>query len=63
MEPMSDPRPLSDLEDDAAGQLAVEWVLVTIVVTIPIILLIPTMLWTVSVYFYRIAEVVSLPFP
>lgn len=63
MRALSEPRPLDELNDDDAGQMAVEWILVTIVVTIPIILLIPTMLWTVSVYFYRIAEVVSLPFP
>lgn len=63
MQALTDPRSLDELGADAAGQMAVEWVLVTLVVTIPIILLLPQMLWTVSVYFYRVAEVVSLPFP
>ena len=61
--PMSDPRPLSDLEDDATGQLATEWVLVTSVIVIPIILLIPWMLAIITAYWYRIAEVISFPFP
>ena len=63
MEPMSDPRPLVDLEDDASGQLATEWILVTSVVVVPIILLIPYMLSIVKTYWYRIAEVISFPFP
>ena len=63
MEPMSDPRPLSDLEHDTHGQLATEWVLVTAVIVIPIVLLIPWMLAIVKAYWYRIAEVISFPFP
>ena len=61
--PLSRPRPLGDLNGDAAGQLATEWVLVTSVIVVPIILLIPWMLSLVDIYFYRVAEVISSPFP
>ena len=40
-----------------------EWVLVTAVVVMPLIMLVPTMMWMIDVYFYRIAQVVALPFP
>jgi hypothetical protein len=61
--PLSSPRPLRDLDGNTAGQLLTEWVLVTAVIVIPIILLIPMMLEMMRIYFYRVAEVISLPFP
>lgn len=63
MAPLSDPRPLGELDDDATGQLATEWVLVTSVIVIPIILLIPWMLAIITAYWSRIAEVICFPFP
>ena len=56
-------RPLAELVDDASGQLVVEWVLLMSVVVIPLIVLVPTMLQMIHVYYYRIAEMVCLPFP
>jgi hypothetical protein len=63
MKPLSSPRALSDLQDDDAGQAATEWVMVLGVVVIPLILLIPWFFAMIYVYFYRVAEVISLPFP
>ncbi len=56
-------RALVELGDDVTGQLVTEWVLVTAFVVMPMILLIPTLLGMIRLYFYRIAEVVHLPFP
>ncbi|MHC4083570.1 MAG: hypothetical protein ACYSU2_19845, partial [Planctomycetota bacterium] len=63
MRPLSSPRPLSNLESDDAGQAATEWAMVLGVVVIPLILLIPWIFAMIHVYFYRVAEVISLPFP
>lgn len=57
------PRHLSELEDDASGQLATEWILVTGLLVMPMIILIPSFLAMIRTYFYRVAEVVHLPFP
>jgi hypothetical protein len=48
---------------DTTGQLATEWILVTAVVVLPIILFIPTMLEILNSYFNRVAGFVALPFP
>ena len=56
-------RPLRELHPDAAGQLATEWALLTATVVIPILLCVPMMLGMIQIYFYRIAEVICLPFP
>ena len=56
-------RALVELSDDVSGQLVTEWVLVTAFVVMPMILLIPTLLGMIRLYFYRTAEVVHLPFP
>jgi hypothetical protein len=61
--PLTDPRPLDELGSETTGQLATEWMLVTIVVVLPLMLLVPTMIEMISVYFYRVAEVICLPFP
>ena len=61
--PLSAPRPLNELNRDATGQLATEWLLVTAFVVIPFIMLIPTMLEMLNSYFNRIAGFVALPFP
>jgi hypothetical protein len=63
MRPLSSPRPLKDLERDDAGQAVTEWAMVLGVVVIPLILLIPWIFAMIHVYFYRVAEVISLPFP
>ncbi len=63
MRPLSNPRALSDLESDDAGQAVTEWAMVLGVVVIPLILLIPWIMGMIYVYFYRVAEVISLPFP
>ena len=56
-------RELAELADDTAGQLAVEWLLVTALIVMPIVLWIPYLVGIIRTYFYRIAEVVGLPFP
>ncbi len=56
-------RSLVDLSHDVTGQLVTEWVLLTAFVVMPMILVIPTLLGMIRTYFYRIAEVVHLPFP
>lgn len=61
--PLLAPRPLDELNRDATGQLATEWLLVTAFVVIPFIMLIPTMLEMLDSYFNRIAGFVALPFP
>jgi hypothetical protein len=63
MKTLSRPRSLHALASDTQGQLMTEWVLVTAVVVMPLIMLVPTMLWMIDLYFYRIAKVVALPFP
>ena len=35
--PLTDPRPLFELENDCSGQLVTEWVLVTAVAVMPIV--------------------------
>ncbi len=60
---LSSPRGLVELGDDSNGQLVTEWVLVLGFAVMPMILLIPTFLGIIQTYFYRIAEVVGLPFP
>ena len=57
------PRPLSELTGEDAGQAVTEWLLITTMIVIPLGLLEPTMLKLLHYYFYRIAGVVSLPFP
>lgn len=56
-------RGLGELPADSSGQLTTEWVLVTTLVVMPIVLLIPVLLGMTRLYFLRIAEVVHLPFP
>jgi hypothetical protein len=63
MRTLTTPRPRSTLENDDAGQAATEWAMVLGVVVIPLILLIPWIMGMIYVYFYRVAEVISLPFP
>jgi hypothetical protein len=63
MRPLSSPRALRNLESDDAGQAVTEWAMILGVVVIPLILLIPWILAMIHVYFYRVAEVISLPFP
>ena len=60
---LEEPRGLAELPGDASGQLTTEWVLVTTFVVMPMVLLIPVLLGMIRLYFYRIAEVVHLPFP
>ena len=60
---LSSPRSLNDLPGDASGQMVTEWMLVTSVIVIPLVLLVPTLLGWINIYFYRVAEVISLPFP
>ncbi|MHC4126947.1 MAG: hypothetical protein ACYTE6_09330 [Planctomycetota bacterium] len=63
MRPLTSPRPLNDLEGDDAGQAVTEWAMLLGVVVIPLILLIPWIMGMIYVYFYRVAESISLPFP
>ena len=63
MRPLVERRELSELRDDTSGELVIEWVLVTTVVVVPMILLVPVMIGMLRAYFYRIADVVSSPFP
>ena len=63
MRPLTEPRYLHELEDDTTGQLATEWALLTGAVIVPLMLLVPTMLAMIKVYFYRGSEVICLPFP
>jgi hypothetical protein len=60
---LSDPRPLVELGPEASGQLATEWMLVAVVIVLPLMLLVPTLIEMISIYFYRVAEVICLPFP
>ena len=60
---LSEPRSLTDLEGDASGQLATEWVLVTAFIVMPMIMMIPVIIGMIRLYFYRTAEVIALPFP
>ena len=59
----NEPRPLGELPSDSSGQLITEWVLLTAIVIVPLILLVPLSLSMIHVYFYRVAEIVSGPFP
>jgi hypothetical protein len=61
--PLSTPRSLADLPADCEGQLATEWALITVTIIVPIMALVPTMLGMIQSYFYRVAEVICLPFP
>ena len=61
--PPKSPRPLRELPADTTGQLVTEWVLLTATVIVPLILLVPWSLAMIHVYFYRVAEIVSGPFP
>ena len=61
--PLSEPRSLEELGPETSGQLATEWMLVAVVVVLPLMLLVPTMIEMISVYFYRVAEVICLPLP
>ena len=63
MAPLTEPRRLSELRGESSGQLVTEWVLVTAVIVIPLILTVPRMLETIRTYFYRTAEVICFPFP
>lgn len=63
MRPLSHPRPLRELADETSGQLITEWVLLTAAIVIPLLLAIPTAIGMIRSYFYRIADVVCLPFP
>ncbi|MFT5289092.1 MAG: hypothetical protein ACI82F_001151 [Planctomycetota bacterium] len=56
-------RELTDLQEDSNGQLITEWVLLTALIVMPMIILIPSLLGMIRLYFYRTAEVISLPFP
>ena len=58
-----DPRGLARLGSDQDGQLATEWVLVTAFLVMPMVVAIPSALVMIRKYFYRVAEVVCLPFP
>ena len=53
----------AELGDDASGQLVVEWALLAATVIMPFGLLAPTMIDMITTYYYRIAGLVSLPFP
>jgi uncharacterized membrane protein len=63
MKTLSRPRRLRHLDGDTQGQAATEWLLVTAVGVLPLVAMIPVMLKMINVYFYRIAEVISSPFP
>ncbi len=56
-------RRLREIWRDTSGQLLVEWVLLTAVIIIPLGALAPALLRMLGIYFYRIAGVMSLPFP
>ena len=56
-------RPVSELAEDASGQLVTEWVLLTATVIIPLGMLGPVLIQMLVTYFYRIAGTISLPFP
>ena len=45
------------------GILTVEWVLVTAAFILPVAAALPTMLYILKVYYYRVAGIISLPFP
>ena len=60
---LEDPRLLTELGDDADGQLATEWVLLAALVVSMITFLVPTSIGMIRLYFYRIAEIVQVPFP
>ncbi|MFG0320650.1 MAG: TadE/TadG family type IV pilus assembly protein [Planctomycetota bacterium JB042] len=63
MKLLSVPRDLKDLDRDESGQLTVEWVLLTGAVILPFVLTIPGIISMFRTYFYRIAGVISCPFP
>ena len=56
-------RRLSDIHLEEGGGPTVESVLIMALVVIPFGLLVPMALSMIQIYFYRCAEVVSLPFP
>ena len=53
----------AELGDDDSGQLVVEWALLAATVIMPFGLLAPTMIDMITTYYYRIAGLISLPFP
>jgi len=63
MSVLSEPRPIAELNEDEFGQMTTEWVLVTTLVVIPLGMTIPGIVHMFYLYFYRIAGVISLPFP
>ncbi len=56
-------RSCQEIHADRSGQMAVEWVLVTTVVLIPLGMLVPLILQMIQTYFYRVAGVMCFPFP
>lgn len=60
---LSDPRAVAEVNGDDAGQMMVEWVLLTAGVILAFALMLPGILKMLELYFYRIAGTVSLPFP
>lgn len=58
-----DPPRLSGFHRDETGQMTVEWILLTTLVIIPIGMTIPGIIYMLDLYFYRVAGVISLPFP
>lgn len=63
MKLFSVPRDLRELDLDESGQLTVEWILLTAAVILPFVLTIPGIISMLRTYFYRIAGVISCPFP
>lgn len=63
MKPLSDPRPMDELDADDSGQLLVEWVLLVGTVILPLGMLSSGSLYMMKLYFYRITGVLCLPFP
>ena len=61
--PCSLARDPDEIPRDTAGQATAEWLLVTAVIVLPIILCIPVMLDMLNSYFNRITGIVTLPFP
>lgn len=63
MRTLGAPRSTEELHADESGQLAVEWLLLTALVVLPFGALLPGILDMLRAYFYRVAGVISLPFP
>ena len=56
-------RPVAEIPSDSTGQLAVEWVLIMVVILPSLGLYFPLVWGMIPKYFFRTAEVISLPFP